>query len=590
LELAAARTRIMSPVEILARLDRDGPAAVDRPRAEPKSLRSIFDWTHSLLEPDQRKTLAAVALCPSFDLALAEALVPEVDVPRALEALVALSLVRQAPSRTSESRFRVFETVRQELARITSGEDREMFLARHAGAMLRSAAELARVIDETSPRWAFDRLDDEAENAQRALDTLEATDPSMGVRLWLELRHLWHRPVWILEGRARLTRLEAAGQIRDVDLCPALMEAADLAEIALGVGSGLDLLERALALAQATNDENAQLSVLNERARIHAHNFDAAAAESDARRVALLAARNPSDRATFFTNDSRMFVATMGSAVDDAAIAAAQAAYQSAIAGASMRTRLLREGNVAMFYVYAREYAAALAVIDRILVRRLDTGPSGLFVEDSYLIWFFHVRSEALTGLGRLREAAAQIIEAVELCAPEPQLQDIVVTLASAQLVTTAQGKYEVAARLFGWLDKGGRFDPHDRKAAVAAMRTVRRALGETAAALAIQDGAAADPVELLRALPQWLAELPMPPNRQALRHGDLTRREVEIVLLVAQGKSNQEIAEALFISPKTASVHVGNIKEKLGAQTRLEVALRAREMGLATVARTAFD
>ena len=77
---------------------------------------------------------------------------------------------------------------------------------------------------------------------------------------------------------------------------------------------------------------------------------------------------------------------------------------------------------------------------------------------------------------------------------------------------------------------------------------------------------------------------------RETLRHGELTRREVEIVELVAQGKSNGEIAERLFISSKTASVHVANIKEKLGLSTRLEVALWAREMGLANVARTALD
>jgi DNA-binding NarL/FixJ family response regulator len=46
-------------------------------------------------------------------------------------------------------------------------------------------------------------------------------------------------------------------------------------------------------------------------------------------------------------------------------------------------------------------------------------------------------------------------------------------------------------------------------------------------------------------------------------------------------GRSDPEIAEALFISPKTASVHVANIKAKLRLGSRLEVALRARELGL---------
>jgi len=116
----------------------------------------------------------------------------------------------------------------------------------------------------------------------------------------------------------------------------------------------------------------------------------------------------------------------------------------------------------------------------------------------------------------------------------------------------------------------------------VDVMRAVRRQLGATAVELAIRDGAAADPVKLLHSLPELLSDGTTTSALEPLRHGDLTRREIEILELVAQGMSNRQIADALFISPKTASVHVGNIKEKLGAQNRLEVALRARAMGLA--------
>ena len=66
------------------------------------------------------------------------------------------------------------------------------------------------------------------------------------------------------------------------------------------------------------------------------------------------------------------------------------------------------------------------------------------------------------------------------------------------------------------------------------------------------------------------------------VRHGQLTRREVEILRLLAQGKTDGDIAAALYISPKTASVHVSNVKAKLGVDTRVDAALAARDMGLA--------
>jgi DNA-binding CsgD family transcriptional regulator/tetratricopeptide (TPR) repeat protein len=60
-----------------------------------------------------------------------------------------------------------------------------------------------------------------------------------------------------------------------------------------------------------------------------------------------------------------------------------------------------------------------------------------------------------------------------------------------------------------------------------------------------------------------------------------LTRRESEVLALIAAGRSNRQIAQALFISPKTASVHVSNILAKLGAAGRMEAAAIAHRLGL---------
>jgi DNA-binding CsgD family transcriptional regulator len=60
-----------------------------------------------------------------------------------------------------------------------------------------------------------------------------------------------------------------------------------------------------------------------------------------------------------------------------------------------------------------------------------------------------------------------------------------------------------------------------------------------------------------------------------------LTPRELEVLRLVAMGRSNQQIADELFISRKTASVHVSHILAKLGVATRVEAAATAHRLGL---------
>ncbi len=60
-----------------------------------------------------------------------------------------------------------------------------------------------------------------------------------------------------------------------------------------------------------------------------------------------------------------------------------------------------------------------------------------------------------------------------------------------------------------------------------------------------------------------------------------LTARELEVLALVAEGRSNRQVGEALFISAKTASVHVSNILAKLGVASRVEAAAVAHRLGL---------
>jgi DNA-binding CsgD family transcriptional regulator len=117
-----------------------------------------------------------------------------------------------------------------------------------------------------------------------------------------------------------------------------------------------------------------------------------------------------------------------------------------------------------------------------------------------------------------------------------------------------------------------------------ARLAEVLRAVGRSNEA-AVAAGQAMDVARRLGAQP-LLAELraSFPAGRQgAGAHLDdvLTPREQEVLQLVAQGRSNREIGAQLFISGKTASVHVSNILAKLGARGRLEAVAAARRRGL---------
>jgi DNA-binding NarL/FixJ family response regulator len=70
-------------------------------------------------------------------------------------------------------------------------------------------------------------------------------------------------------------------------------------------------------------------------------------------------------------------------------------------------------------------------------------------------------------------------------------------------------------------------------------------------------------------------------PQDAALGQLGLTKRERAVLELLAEGHTNREIGETLFISEKTASVHVSRILAKLGVRSRVEAATAAHRLGL---------
>ncbi|HET6532508.1 MAG TPA: LuxR C-terminal-related transcriptional regulator, partial [Actinoplanes sp.] len=113
--------------------------------------------------------------------------------------------------------------------------------------------------------------------------------------------------------------------------------------------------------------------------------------------------------------------------------------------------------------------------------------------------------------------------------------------------------------------------------AAAAGERSVAAEPIEEAAAIADELGA----TPLIESATTLAQRLGLRPTGHATTAEGLTAREREVLRLVAEGHSNGRIAERLYISPKTASVHVSRIIAKLDVGNRVEAAAVARRLGL---------
>jgi len=101
-------------------------------------------------------------------------------------------------------------------------------------------------------------------------------------------------------------------------------------------------------------------------------------------------------------------------------------------------------------------------------------------------------------------------------------------------------------------------------------------------------DGADREPARLLTYSNKLIAAFPQPASAEKRKHENLiepiSERELEILQLIAVGKTNQEIAEILVIAVSTVKSHINNLYGKLGTNRRTEAIAIAREKGLLSV------
>jgi DNA-binding CsgD family transcriptional regulator len=148
-------------------------------------------------------------------------------------------------------------------------------------------------------------------------------------------------------------------------------------------------------------------------------------------------------------------------------------------------------------------------------------------------------------------------------------------------------GDAESTARLFGAAAGAAHGRSRALPESVASDRaeaSARLRIGDHAYAEAWEAGRRMRPEEIKAEVDRVLtaAEGTRTQNPRSRDGSKLTPREREVLRLLAEGRTNLEIAAALFVSPRTAETHVTHILAKLGAATRAEAAAHAVRAGLA--------
>ena len=557
IELAAARVTVLPPHAMLDRLQARLPLLTGGARDQPDRLRSMRDaigWSHDLLPPEEQRLFRRLAVfAGGFALDGAAAVAGDATEPAeaavlpSIASLVDKSLLQRTPGVDADVRYGMLETVREfALERLNESGEAGEVARRHAAWCLAFAERARRGVRGPRPGLWQDRLAAEFGNLRAALGwALERGEAALGLRLTGALAWYWIGGGHVAEGRRWQERLLAAGDdvpplVRARGLCLA----GQLAQCAGDHGAAVPLLEEALALARRLGEEEAVAEALGKLG---------------------LAAEDAGDldRAVALLDESLARFREVGDA------------HEIAWALAGLGVTVRQRGDLRRARALLEEAGAAFGGLD------CAEG----------VAWVATGLGELAADEGDSGQAAAHFSEGLGLHGAHRDPWGAEFCLLGLGKLAGATGRPGAAARLLGAaeaLREAGSFaltpdhrEPHDRCVAVA-----RAALGEAAFAAAWAAGRALPQEEVLAAAAHLAADLAgtATPGAapSAAEAAGLTAREAEILRLLAEGRSDPEIAAALFLSPRTVQWHVANLLRKLGLPSRAAAAAHAARHGLA--------
>ncbi len=564
IELAAARMAAMSAPEVRDRLaDRFRLLQGSVPGPERQlTLHHTVEWSYDLLTDDEQALLRSTSVfAGGFDLASVVAVVDhgdDIEVLRHLDSLVRKSLVVADHSAT-RTRYRQFETIRQ-FAEDRLAETGALEPTRDRHAEHFAAAAVARWERWDGPGWgeAVDWVDVELGNLRAAYrwsarrgDAAVATDVAAHAALIGFSSQRFETLAWTEE----LLPLAAAADVRRL---PRLCTAAGYACFAGRAETARDHAHRATELetdARYEACEPGYASFIEALGAVYCGDLD--------RYVELTA-----EVAQRYGRERGYALAAYVDGLQSCG------RIEEALALTEDSVEVARSVGNPYWIAYAL-WIAGMAFSKADVRRAFAAWDEGVAFVHEHRVHFFEgflARDAARlhTSHGEAETALTLFAEALTAFQHAGNVPQLIITLASVPALFERLDRWAPAAMLLGALSCEPSSAQHVPELGALGHRVdaelgTARATELTAAGAALDLNAAAvyarQQIEVAR-------RVPTPPAREA-RPGGLSRREVEVLRLVSDGRTAGEIASQLFISTRTAEHHIQNIYTKIGVSSR---------------------
>ena len=593
IELAAARVRSLSVEQIAERLDdrfhlltagsRTGPA-------RQQTLAATLDWSYSLLSVKEQRVLQRLSVfAGGATIEAAEAVcagrgVKSAEVVDLLSHLVNKSLVTASMPEGSEARFRLLETVRQyareKLEESEEGEETNNCLLNY----LVNWAEKIELHPEGPEQFAWlNRLEGEHDNIRAALDWSQGSDAeaNAGLRLATIMGHFWKLRGYHTEGRLRLSAALAqkGAQQETLVRAQALFQASDLAFFQSDYPVVRELAEKSLAIARKPGIAGRRevADALEILAEVATETGDYAAAPK-LYDEALTLYREAGD--LIGIGDTLKMLGWGAMRIGD---------YEHA-------ESLLNEGLIfCRRSGDLRQICSALAGLGELAVRRGQFKRASDLLKESFNIsrqagekWGTAIALGSL-GWAALRqhdykEMNKLIGESLDVRMETGDRGGIAWCLEKLAEAKSEHSFYEPAVIIFGAAfalraSVGSAMDAADRPDYERLITMLRNKLGIVGYEAAWTEG---QTMTLDQVIKFALANPELTENEISLKekYGGLTEREREAARLITQGKSNREIANEMTVSVKTVETYVTRILNKLGFDSRVQIATWMVEKG----------